>query len=285
MHLSEQVSSGTAYGVPVPVEIGLLLAEGGEGEEEDVYRDSRKGEVEESGVPHSLQYIYTAITPTFNCTAVGLVNGEQIVYYDSNTKKMIPKTEWVKKIEVDDPQYWKIQTEHMQNQLELFQDNLQVVIQSFSHAKGVHTLLKMYGCELGENSTSSGHYQYSYDQKDFFHLDLKTGTWTPADEKAEIFIEAWDPEGEKVKYWKDFLETDCVDWLKKYPIDDMQVWGNKVQKPGGGPGEGPGEGSVGGPGGGSVEGRGGGSVGGPGGMQSHVIVAVVMGLFLFIIVV
>ncbi|KAI5091271.1 major histocompatibility complex class I UXA2 precursor, partial [Silurus meridionalis] len=182
-----------------------------------------------SPVPHSLQYIYTAITPTFNCTAVGLVNGEQIVYYDSNTKKMIPKTEWVKKIEVDDPQYWKIQTEHMQNQLELFQDNLQVVIQSFSHAKGVHTLLKMYGCELGENSTSSGHYQYSYDQKDFFHLDLKTGTWTPADEKAEIFIEAWDPEGEKVKYWKDFLETDCVDWLKKYPIDDMQVWGNKVR--------------------------------------------------------
>ncbi|XP_046698303.1 class I histocompatibility antigen, F10 alpha chain-like [Silurus meridionalis] len=167
-------------------------------------------------VPHSLQYIYTAITPTLHCTAVGLVNGEQIVYYDSNTKKIIPKTEWVKKIEADDPQYWEIQTEHMQNQLEWIQENLQAVMQIFSHAKGVHKLLKVYGCEIGENSTSSGHYKYRYNKKDFFHLDLKTGTWTPADEKAEIFIKAWDPEGDKAKCWKDFLETDCVDWSKKY---------------------------------------------------------------------
>ncbi|XP_046698265.1 BOLA class I histocompatibility antigen, alpha chain BL3-7-like isoform X1 [Silurus meridionalis] len=179
-------------------------------------------------VPHSLQYIYTAIIPTLNCTAVGLVNGEQIVYYDSSTKKMITKTEWVKMIKSVDPQYWKIQTQHMQNQQERFQDNLEEVMQIFGHAKGVHTLLKVYGCEIGENSTFSGHYQYSYDQKDFFHLDLKTGTWTPADEKAEIFIKWWDPKGDNAKYWKDFLETDCVDWLKKYPNNGIQVWQHKV---------------------------------------------------------
>ncbi|KAI5616858.1 major histocompatibility complex class I UBA precursor [Silurus asotus] len=51
--------------------------------------------------PHSLQYIYTAIIPTLNCTAVGLVN----VYYDNSTKKMIPKTEWVKMIKSDEKKF------------------------------------------------------------------------------------------------------------------------------------------------------------------------------------
>ncbi|KAL6479299.1 hypothetical protein MHYP_G00127320 [Metynnis hypsauchen] len=47
---------------------------------------------------HSLQYFYTGVTseihfPEFS--VVGLVDGEQFVYYDSSIRKKIPKTGWM----------------------------------------------------------------------------------------------------------------------------------------------------------------------------------------------
>ncbi len=47
-------------------------------------------------------------------TTVGLVDEEQFVYFDSNTKKVVPKTEWMKQKEGAD--YW---THKLSSQLEL----------------------------------------------------------------------------------------------------------------------------------------------------------------------
>ncbi|KAK3565859.1 hypothetical protein QTP86_017047, partial [Hemibagrus guttatus] len=58
---------------------------------------------------HTLQYFYTAVTPEF--TAVSLVDGEVSEYYDSNIRKTIPKTEWIKKADADDPYYWYRETQ------------------------------------------------------------------------------------------------------------------------------------------------------------------------------
>uniref|UniRef100_A0A0E9Y192 MHC class I-like antigen recognition-like domain-containing protein n=1 Tax=Anguilla anguilla TaxID=7936 RepID=A0A0E9Y192_ANGAN len=54
-----------------------------------------------------MKYFYTAVTagidfPEF--TVVGLVNDEEFSYYDSNIRKIIPKTEWFEK--AVDEQYW-----------------------------------------------------------------------------------------------------------------------------------------------------------------------------------
>ncbi|KAF5880124.1 BOLA class I histocompatibility antigen, alpha chain BL3-7-like isoform X5, partial [Clarias magur] len=72
----------------------------------------------------TLQYLYTALTPGLHFpqfTAVGLVDGEQVVYYDSHILKMIPQTEWMKKIEADDPRYWDGETRRMTDQQDEFQ--------------------------------------------------------------------------------------------------------------------------------------------------------------------
>ncbi|KAK3506022.1 hypothetical protein QTP70_004388 [Hemibagrus guttatus] len=44
-------------------------------------------------------------------TAVSLVDGEVSEYYDSNIRKTIPKTEWIKKVDADDPYYWYRETQ------------------------------------------------------------------------------------------------------------------------------------------------------------------------------
>ncbi|XP_053337559.1 H-2 class I histocompatibility antigen, Q8 alpha chain-like [Clarias gariepinus] len=162
---------------------------------------------------HSLEYHYTV---NGHSTAVGLVDGEQVVSYDSNIRKMIPKTEWMKKIEVNDPRYWDRETQRMKVQQDEFQAFMYLTKQRFNHTKGDHIVQRISGCERDDDVTTRGYDQYSYDGEDFISLDLRTGTWTAANDKAERFINDWDPKGTKAEYWKDFLETDCIHQLKKF---------------------------------------------------------------------
>ncbi|KAK3514030.1 hypothetical protein QTP70_001802 [Hemibagrus guttatus] len=84
-----------------------------------------------SAVTHSLQYFYTGVTPGINFpefTAVGQVDGGQFVYYDSNIRGMIGKTEWIQKISVEDPDYWNSETQNLQNSQEIFKDNVATAI-------------------------------------------------------------------------------------------------------------------------------------------------------------
>uniref|UniRef100_A0A671PAF3 MHC class I-like antigen recognition-like domain-containing protein n=1 Tax=Sinocyclocheilus anshuiensis TaxID=1608454 RepID=A0A671PAF3_9TELE len=61
---------------------------------------------------HSLRYFYTGVSgdidfPEF--TAVGLVDEGQFIYFDSNTMKAVPKTEWIRQNVGAD--YWDGQTQ------------------------------------------------------------------------------------------------------------------------------------------------------------------------------
>ncbi|KAL7836172.1 hypothetical protein AOLI_G00274560 [Acnodon oligacanthus] len=122
---------------------------------------------------HSLQYIYTAVTPGTNFpefSVVGLVDAEQFVYYDSNIRKMIPKTEWIK--EVEDEDYWKSETQISQSHEEAFRTSVNNLKQRFNQSEGVHTVQWMYGCELDDDGTKRGYDQYGKDGENFISLDL-----------------------------------------------------------------------------------------------------------------
>ncbi|XP_036416368.1 H-2 class I histocompatibility antigen, Q9 alpha chain-like [Colossoma macropomum] len=172
-----------------------------------------------SSVTHSLQYFYTGVTPGINFpmfTAVGLVDGVQIVYYDSNIRKMIPKTEWMKKIDADDPDYWNRDTWVLQHHQENLKFNMAVLMQRFNQTHGVHTVQFMYGCELHEDDgTRSGYMQHGYDGEDFLSLDLNTETWTAANVKAVITKQRWETTSDAQER-KKYLETVCIEDLKKY---------------------------------------------------------------------
>ncbi|KAI4885146.1 hypothetical protein NFI96_028891, partial [Prochilodus magdalenae] len=164
---------------------------------------------------HSLQYFYTAVTPGINFpefSVVGLVDGQQVVYYDSYLRKMIPKTEWMEKN--DGEGYWNSETQISQRHQENFKDNVATAMQRFNQTTGVHTVQWMYGCELDEG-TKRGYSQYGYDGEDFLSLDLYTLTWTAANPKAVITKQKWEGEswGGQVKT---YLETTCTEWLEKY---------------------------------------------------------------------
>ncbi|XP_062873520.1 H-2 class I histocompatibility antigen, Q9 alpha chain-like [Trichomycterus rosablanca] len=164
---------------------------------------------------HSLQYFYTGARginfPEF--TIVGMMDGGQFVYYDSNMKKMIPKTEWIDKNEGSD--YWNTQTQVLQGSEEVFKVDVTTLMQRFNQTEGVHTWQWMYGCERDDDGTNRGYMQYGYDGEDFISLDKNTLTWTAANAKAVITKHKWEPTGE-AKRFKNYLENTCIEWLRKY---------------------------------------------------------------------
>ncbi|KAL7836174.1 hypothetical protein AOLI_G00274580 [Acnodon oligacanthus] len=169
-----------------------------------------------SAATHSLQYLYTAVTPGINFpefSIVGLVDEEHTVYYDSSIRKMIPKTEWMRNNEGED--YWNSETQSSERHEETFRTSVGNVMQRFNQTAGVHTVQWMYGCELHDAGTKRGYMQFGYDGEDFLSLDLNTETWTAANAKAVITKHKWDGErwGSQVK---NYLKNTCTGWIQKY---------------------------------------------------------------------
>ncbi|XP_016383283.1 HLA class I histocompatibility antigen, B-38 alpha chain-like, partial [Sinocyclocheilus rhinocerous] len=84
---------------------------------------------------HSLRYFYAGVSgvidfPEF--TAVGLVDDEQFMYFDSNIKKAVPKTEWIRQNEGAD--YWDRQTQPLIGSHQTFKNNIQVLKEWFNQS-------------------------------------------------------------------------------------------------------------------------------------------------------
>nr|AEE87250.1 MHC class I antigen [Megalobrama amblycephala] len=165
---------------------------------------------------HSLKYFYTAVSgdidfPEF--TIVGLVDEGQFMYFDSNTMKVVPKTEWMRQKEGAD--CWDSQTQTATGTHQAFRNNIQVAKERFNHSTGVHTFQFMYGCELDDDGSTRGSWQIGYDGEDFITLDKRTLTWTAANPQAVITKHKWEALA-VAEQNKGYLENTCIEWLKKY---------------------------------------------------------------------
>uniref|UniRef100_U3I7A4 MHC class I-like antigen recognition-like domain-containing protein n=1 Tax=Anas platyrhynchos platyrhynchos TaxID=8840 RepID=U3I7A4_ANAPP len=84
--------------------------------------------------PHSLRYFYTAVSdqspgvPQF--LTVGSVDGEVFVRYDSETRKMEPRVDWI--VANTDQQYWDRETEISQSNEKFFRANLDTLRERYN---------------------------------------------------------------------------------------------------------------------------------------------------------
>ncbi|XP_056157775.1 class I histocompatibility antigen, F10 alpha chain-like [Lampris incognitus] len=93
-----------------------------------------------SAVPHSLKYFYTGSShvPNFpEFVTVGMVDGLQMVHYDSNTQRAVPKQDWMDQVTAGDPQYWERNTGNFMDSQQLFKTNIETVKQRFNQTGGM----------------------------------------------------------------------------------------------------------------------------------------------------
>uniref|UniRef100_A0A3B4YU26 Class I histocompatibility antigen, F10 alpha chain-like n=1 Tax=Seriola lalandi dorsalis TaxID=1841481 RepID=A0A3B4YU26_SERLL len=166
-------------------------------------------------VSHTLQYFYTASTgmerfPEF--VAVGIVDGEQIDYYDSVSEKNVLKQTWMEGVRDENSI-----TDIRRGAQQTFKANVGVAMQRFNQTRGVHVVQQMYGCEWDDDAKEvKGFMQYGYDGEDFIAFDLKTQTWIAPTPQAVITKHKWDNNKAKITQAEQYLNQICPEWLKKY---------------------------------------------------------------------
>ncbi|KAJ8273809.1 hypothetical protein GJAV_G00105760 [Gymnothorax javanicus] len=167
---------------------------------------------------HSLKYSYTAVTPGIEFpefTAVGTVDDVQFMYYDSNSRKMIPKTEWIKESEGED--YWERETQILMDQQQFFNHSIRITMEYFNLTQGVHTLQNMFGCEWDNDTGSTKRFdQYGYDREDFISLNTQFWDFMALVPEAEFLRQKWNDASHQLEHMKQFLTHECVERLQKY---------------------------------------------------------------------
>ncbi|XP_077340494.1 class I histocompatibility antigen, F10 alpha chain-like isoform X2 [Lithobates pipiens] len=191
---------------------------------------------------HTLQYYHTAVSspgsglPVYSL--VGYVDDKEISNYDSDTHQYLPRTEWMKKLESD---YWEENTQIAWSAEPVSQHNVQILMNRFNQTGGIHVVQKMYGCELRDDGTTGGYEQYGYDGRDLMYLDTQRGIWIPTMNEAQISTQRWNsPEEREGERNKNYLENECIEWLKKHINNgredlerrvrpEVKVWGRAQQ--------------------------------------------------------
>ncbi|KAG1948510.1 major histocompatibility complex class I-related protein [Pimephales promelas] len=167
---------------------------------------------------HSLKYFSTGVSGDIDfpeLTTVGLVDDVQFIYFDSNAMKAVPKTEWMRESEGED--YWDSQTHTNIEKHQVFKNNIQIAMQRFNQSKGVHSFQQMYGCEWDDQTgATDGFFQEGYDGEDFLSGDFKESTWISPVQQGIPTVQKWNNDRVSLEYYRNYLSTRCIEWLKKY---------------------------------------------------------------------
>uniref|UniRef100_A0A4W5R7Y3 Ig-like domain-containing protein n=1 Tax=Hucho hucho TaxID=62062 RepID=A0A4W5R7Y3_9TELE len=137
---------------------------------------------------HSLKYFYTALPqstglPEFS--AVTYLDEEPIYFYDSSSKEVVSRQEWVKG-DVD-PDFWRRNTQILMATEKVFKVNIDTARDCFNQTR-----------------------------EDFLIFDLKNERWiAPVRQGLPTKIK-WDANVPQLKANIHYLTHTCIEWLKKY---------------------------------------------------------------------
>ncbi|KAF1382073.1 hypothetical protein PFLUV_G00160650 [Perca fluviatilis] len=178
-----------------------------------------------NGETHSLTYIYTAFSKPVDLpgihefTAMGLLDGRMIDYFDSDNQKKVPKQDWMKeRLSAD---YWDNGTQSRQSKQQWFKVNINILKERMrQNDTDTHILQWMVGCEGdrkdGVIKFRRGMNMYSYDGNDFLSFDNANGVWVAVTEAAVQTKRKWDEVQDLKEYTKGYLENECINWLGKF---------------------------------------------------------------------
>uniref|UniRef100_A0A8I3W2F8 Major histocompatibility complex, class I-related n=2 Tax=Callithrix jacchus TaxID=9483 RepID=A0A8I3W2F8_CALJA len=166
---------------------------------------------------HSLRYFRLGVSdpghgvPEF--ISVGYVDSQPITAYNSITRQKEPRAPWM--AENLAPDHWERYTQLLRGWQQMFKVELNRLQRHYNHS-GSHTYQRMIGCELMEDGSTTGFLQYAYDGQDFMIFNKDTLSWLAVDNVAHTIKRAWEANRHELQYQKNWLEEECIAWLKRF---------------------------------------------------------------------
>ncbi|KAJ1146761.1 hypothetical protein NDU88_013021 [Pleurodeles waltl] len=139
-----------------------------------------------------------------------------MVGYTSESRRMEPRAPWMEGITAEDPQYWERNTESHRGNEQVLKDSVRNVMERVNQTRGLHSVQWMIGCELRDDGSMGGVYQFAFDGHGFISFDKDRLTYTAATDAARITQERWNSDRSIAQGDKDYLEGTCIEYLKKY---------------------------------------------------------------------
>nr|XP_061808373.1 major histocompatibility complex class I-related gene protein-like [Nerophis lumbriciformis] len=171
-------------------------------------------------VIHTLKYIRIGSSqiPNFpEYLSVGYVDGVQITNYDSKSKKLRPKQDWMNKITAEDPHFWERNTQINIGAEKVYKVRIETAKERFNQTGGVHMVQVMYGCEWDdETGEVDAWVHFAYDGEDFISFDLKGLRWIAVKPQAVVTKHKWE-QSDSFNQWQRYYYTEeCPSYLKKH---------------------------------------------------------------------
>ncbi|XP_069098019.1 RLA class I histocompatibility antigen, alpha chain 11/11-like [Pleurodeles waltl] len=169
---------------------------------------------------HSLRYFYSSLSgplpgvPQFS--SVGYVDDIPISGYTSESHRVEPLAPWMERISAEDAHYWEDSTEISRGAEQVYKVNVRIAMERLNQTEGLHMFQRMYGCELRDDGSIGGFDQFAFDGHDFLSFDKDRLTFTAAMDAARITQDRWDSEMIIAQRDKEYLEGECIEYLKKY---------------------------------------------------------------------
>ncbi|XP_028656498.1 major histocompatibility complex class I-related gene protein-like [Erpetoichthys calabaricus] len=165
----------------------------------------------------SLQYCITGSTkgsslPEF--ILVGMVNDIVHEYFDSSMDTGVFR---IKSLDESfDLKFRQTRSLLAVSEQKRMKQKLDAAMQKFNHTGGIHTYLRIAGCEMDDDGTRRGYMFDAYDGNDFISYDFETNSWIAAVPQAVFDKQRRDADASYMPYMINFYHYECIEWLKMF---------------------------------------------------------------------
>ncbi|KAG7457581.1 hypothetical protein MATL_G00228620 [Megalops atlanticus] len=160
--------------------------------------------------------------------AVPILDDETVAYFDSKTRKIEIRQQWVLDKVNNSQEYIAFYSVMLNFGIADLINNLQFIMSLYGHSGGIHTLQLLLGCEVNEDGKAGEFIQFGYDGEDFTSLDISTLTWISHSPQAVIFNSDWNNRPEVARLWKGYLDNQCYGLLQKAVDKGRDILERKV---------------------------------------------------------
>ncbi|XP_062978005.1 major histocompatibility complex class I-related gene protein-like [Elgaria multicarinata webbii] len=151
--------------------------------------------------------------PTFLLSAY--LDDQLCGYYDSSTRRFVPRGPCIKKAEEDDPSLWDVYTERASGVELGFRRHLLVLLKHRKQSEGVLIWQERLGCNQGKDRSKRGYDRCGYNGRDFITFDYEALTWIALDANAEVIKRKWEADP-GFSQRRIVQQEDCLQTLQQF---------------------------------------------------------------------